>query len=92
MAFDSIDEGLVNLQDIQLEGFQVGQTGVASAEVVDRDRVPQLAQFIDAPAGQVAVEQGPLGQFQFDGARRQTRFTQAGHQRPQQPLRLQILG
>src|SRR5690606_2304221 len=79
-------------QDIQLEGFEIGETGVAGAEIVDCYRVALLTQLADAPARQLAIEQGALGQLQFDGAGGQTRLTQAGVQRPDQPLRLQILG
>src|SRR5690606_11807463 len=55
VAVDSLDEGLVNLQAINREIFEVGQRTVAGAKIVDRQPNPKATQLSQRMQYLVAV-------------------------------------
>ncbi|MNC14603.1 hypothetical protein D3C75_623900 [compost metagenome] len=59
------DEALVDLEEVHLEGLQIGQAGVACAEVVDGDEDPELMQLGKQPIRRLVRHyQLPFGQLQ----------------------------
>ena len=75
------DEGAVDLQPIDPEALQVGQAGVAGAEVVDHQPYPQRPQRLEGPDRRVCVaHRHALGDLQVQAARREARLGQdLGH-------------
>ena len=63
------DERAVQLEHVDREAAQVGQAGIAGAEVVDRDLHPQRLQLAQHGGGAFHVfDQGAFGQLQLQVA------------------------
>ena len=61
LGAQGIDEALVDLQHVHRQLLQVGEAGIAGAEVVDGDAVAGLAQRFEHGHGALRVDQPTLG-------------------------------
>ena len=69
---ESGDKAAVDFDDVDLEGVELGERGVARAEVVERETDPGATEARETvTVGVAAVEEDALGDFEDDGARGQ---------------------
>ena len=62
------DEAAVDFDDVDLEGVKLGESGVARAEVVERETDPGASEARETvTVGVAAVEEDALGDFEDDG-------------------------
>ena len=91
-AGNVLRQAAVDLQIIERQGFQIGQTGIARAKIIDRDRKPFLAQRAQERGRRIdVVDQPAFGNFDGQPRPRKAaaidRFEQVGHE-----LRLSDIG
>ena len=85
VAPEPLHEGPVDLHDVHGQPSEVGQRGVAGAEVVDGDEHPHGPQAVQLPQGVgVLGQDGRLGQLQHEAVRRGC-DGDAGPARPRRP-------
>ena len=73
------DEGLVDLEDVEGKALQIGQAGIAGAEVVDGEGDAHGLELVQRARRLLDVlHDERLGDFQFQVARRQAGFVQGG--------------
>ena len=89
---DGIDEGLVDFQRIERQALQVGQAGIARAEVVDGHGVAQPARLGDDGTGGVHVHETAFGGLEPDLARLDGRVQQHALEHPQHFAVLHVAG
>ena len=66
------DEGLVDFEEVDREGVQVGERGVLGAEVVERDTDAEALEGVESLVDEGRVgQQGAFGEFEDESGRRE---------------------
>jgi hypothetical protein len=91
VAGDRVDEGLVDLEDVDREAAQVAERGVAGAEVVDRQPDAERLQLTEPGDGRVGVvHEQALGDLQDQRAGVEVGVAQRGGDVIDQPGILEL--
>ena len=85
-----VDEGLVDLEEIQLKTLQERQTGVARAKVINGDANPVGAQFLDDLLRRLGLYEAALTDFDYQITRSSARILDEAAEQSDGALGVQI--
>ncbi|MNE42218.1 hypothetical protein D3C80_1363300 [compost metagenome] len=76
-----LDERAIDFQDVDRDGFNEREAGVAGTEVIERNKVPVRPKLVQLDCCGFLVQQRSFGDFKDDGGRRHVvRRHDAGHE------------